>query len=271
MAPFGRLKESPTLRNFALDMGLLPGHSDYARFIILGRSRSGSNLLRGLLNAHPQVMAFGEIFQNKDEISWGLSGYPQNRKLQEQFLHEPVALLQEQVFRKQSKDVRAVGFKIFYYHAQDDDWRPVWDFLQNERSLQVIHIKRINMLRTHLSRKLALETDRWVNVTGERQTFQPIMLDYAECLADFEQTQSWQDESDRIFADHPLCHISYEGLSADIDAEMARVQEFLGVDLLPVTPETHQQNTQALSDSIANYEELKRQFAGTRWRVFFEE
>ena len=271
MSPFGRLMESPSIRNFALDLGLVSGHEDYTRFIVLGRSRSGSNLLRGLLNSHPQVTAFGEIFQNKETISWGLTGYGQGKRLHQQFQNDPVALLRSQVFRKQPAGICAVGFKIFYYHAQDERWRAVWEYLIQDEAIHVVHIKRNNVLRTHLSRKLAMETDRWVNVTGEDQRFRPVALDFEECLADFTQTQSWHDAYDKLFDDHPVCHVEYESLAADIGGEMARVQQFLGVERLEVAPETHRQITKPLSESISNYVELKQQFAGTEWQAFFED
>jgi hypothetical protein len=43
-------------------------HRDYTRFIILGRSRSGSNYLRGLLNSHRRIVAFGELFRSDEAI-----------------------------------------------------------------------------------------------------------------------------------------------------------------------------------------------------------
>lgn len=265
------LISSPAVRNLAMDLRLVAGHEDYTRFIILGRSRSGSNFLRGLLNSHPAIVAFGEIFQNKESIGWGLSGYPQTARMQELFRTEPVALLQSKVFRRQPNGIQAVGFKIFYYHAQDAEWLPIWDYLRKDSRLRVIHIKRMNVLRTHLSRKLAVQTERWVNVSGETERYGPVELDYDECVADFTQTQSWQRQYDELFRDHPVCVIEYEKLADSTDSEISRVQDFLGVDRFPVAPQTHRQVTQPLHESIANYSELRRRFAGTEWQVFFDE
>jgi hypothetical protein len=50
---------------------------------------------------------------------------------------------------------------------------------------------------------------------------------------------------------------------------MKTVQEFLGVDYENVQPQTYKQASRPLSDSIANYLELKRQFKGTPWEEFF--
>ena len=56
----------------ALETGLLQGHRDYTKFVILGRGRSGSNFLASLLKSHTQVICFGEIFNNsrQDIIRW---------------------------------------------------------------------------------------------------------------------------------------------------------------------------------------------------------
>ena len=64
----------PRVRKQALDLGLY-GHTDYARFIVLGRSRVGSNLLRGLLNAHPAIEAYGEI-ERKQKDAKGNPVFP---------------------------------------------------------------------------------------------------------------------------------------------------------------------------------------------------
>ncbi len=39
------------------------GNTDYRRFMILSRTRTGSTMLLSLLNSHPNVYAEGEIFR----------------------------------------------------------------------------------------------------------------------------------------------------------------------------------------------------------------
>jgi LPS sulfotransferase NodH len=261
----------PAMRDLALDLGLVAGHEDYTRFIILGRSRTGSNLLRGLLNSHPGAVVFGELFQSRESIGWGFADYRQTGRQVALFQRNPVAFVQSEIFRKFPTQVAAVGFKLFYYHAQDDDWRTLWTYLSDDKALHVIHIKRANLLRTHLSRKRAAVTDRWVNVDGRAERYAPISLDYAECLADFVQTRAWESEYDELFAAHPRLTVWYEALSADTDAEVQRIQTHLRLPIEAVIPETYRQANQPLSASIANFQELKQRFSGTEWEAFFEE
>lgn len=268
----------PYIRRAALVAGLLPGHTDYTRFIILGRSRSGSNFLRSLLNAHSQVAVFGEIFQSARgqdvrSIAWALPGYGQSARVLNLFRSDPTRFLETQVFHRFPPATRAVGFKIFYYHAHEPAWEPVWTYLRAHKDIHVIHIRRRNILETHLSRKRAILSDQWVKTSRHDPDapLPPIHLDYEECLADFVQTRAWETEYDRLFADHPKIEVVYEDLAADYRAEIARVQAFLGVASEPVAPQTFKQSSRPLSQSIANYAELKARFQGTPWAEFFTE
>ena len=266
-------KLQPLLVNKALEHGFLRGRQDYTRFIILGRSRTGSNFLRGLLNSHDQVLVFGEIFQNKNTIGWAMPGYSNNDRLMLEFHQEPVKFIENRVYKKFPANIRAVGFKIFYYHAHDDAWLPIWDYLRQHRELKILHITRQNMLRTHLSRKLATATDTWVDTSGNASRPKSVRLDYSECLQDFEQTWDWQQEYAHFFAEHDLMEIVYEDLATDYRPVMLNVLTFLGAEpnLDLIKPETYKQAQTPLSTAIENYQDLKTSFINTRWASFFEE
>ena len=136
---------SPLARKQALDLGLY-GQSDYARFIVLGRSRVGSNLLRGLLNAHPSIETYGEIFRDCGCLDWDHLGYFQSSSMRSLIVRDPVTFLDQRVLGRYPGAVRAVGFKIFYYHARDGAHAAVWPYLQRRADLKVIHLKRANLL-----------------------------------------------------------------------------------------------------------------------------
>jgi hypothetical protein len=101
------------LRNLALDLGVKAGHTNYVKFIVLSRSRVGSNLLRSLLNDHPAVEAFGEVFRSRDSLDWDHIGHLQSGKLLPLFQKDPVTFLGNKLFRKYPAGTAAVGFKIF--------------------------------------------------------------------------------------------------------------------------------------------------------------
>jgi LPS sulfotransferase NodH len=262
---------TPQLHDYARQLGLLEGHTGYTRFIILGRSRSGSNFLRGLLNTHPNIVAFEEMFKNPEQIGWGLEGYPQHGRALKLYQSDPIQFTEQYVFNRKPANIQAVGFKIFYYHAHQTPLAPIWDYLESREEIHVLHIKRQNILETHLSKKRAEKTGAWINLSGEQRQLPVIELDYEECLEDFEQTRRWETEYDRLFSTHPLLEIRYEDLARDYARIMPEIQQFLGVELQPVAPQTYRQSQQTLSAAIANYQELKARFTGSPWEPFFYE
>jgi LPS sulfotransferase NodH len=267
MKAFLRRLPAP-LRKRVLDLGL-GGHRAYTPFVVLGRSRVGSNLLRSLLNAHPGVIAFGEIFRDVGSLDWDHAGYFQSSTARSLVANDPVSLLERHVLGRYPRAVQAVGFKLFYYHAREGAQAAIWPYLQARTDIRVIHITRRNLLQTHLSRKRAAMTDRWVDTRGQDEAPAALELDFDECLGDFQQTTAWQQQCDHDFAGHPRLPVEYEALAADYRGEAARIQAFLGVPRVDVRPSTFQQARQPLSASIANYADLKRRFAGTPWAGFF--
>ncbi len=261
----------PRVQRLALEWGLLRGGRDYTRFIILGRSRTGSNFLRGLLAANRSVTLYGEVFKNPDSIEWGTPGLPDSGKVLARYRSDPGRFLEEYVYRPMPRDTRAVGFKLFYYHARSGPLAAIWEQLRDAQEVRVIHIKRTNILRTHLSRARAERSRRWVNLDGQHEDEAPIRLDPAACREDFEQTRRWEEEGGAFFTGHPLIDVIYERLADDASSETRRIQRFLGLPVEAVSPQTHKQTRVPLATAIENYAELKAFFRGTEWESFFEE
>lgn len=262
------------LRILALDLGMLGGCSDYCRFIILGTARAGSNFLRGLLHSHSQIVAFGELFRFYDSIGWDLPNYDrylQCQRLTALMQRDPSGFLEQKVFRRFPRQISAVGFKMFYYHAQDDSRKSIWTFLRNQKDLKVIHLKRNNTLRLILSLKKAHQTNKWTNTTGVGEENLAISLDYEECLKAFTEAPEIKRQFDIYFEGHHKIDVFYRDLSSNYESEMRRIQEFLGVDYEVVKPTTYRQSNLPLSEAISNYLELKRRFRGTPWEEFFED
>jgi LPS sulfotransferase NodH len=263
--------QDPKAKFLALEVGLLKGQTDYKRFIILGRSRTGSNFLRGLLNSHPAVYSLGEVFRNQDAIDFDHPDFLVTEKLIKLYQSDPITFLETVVFRKIPEQYSVLGFKLFYYHARTPPFDQLWHYLENHPEIHIIHIKRKNMLHTHLSRARAEQTDIWVNTSGQKEKQQALSLNYEACLQDFQQTRDWENWADRFFQNHPLIQVYYEDLASDFHEQAGRLQHFLNLKSMPLQPRTHKQSTQPLSSAIQNYAELKQRFAGSEWASFFED
>lgn len=262
------------VRNLAFDLRIRDGHSDYCKFIILTRGRSGSNFLRGLLNFHNQIVTFGELFRSYDSIGWDFPDYDQylqSQSLKTLMQNNPDIFLKEKVFKKFPKQILAVGFKIFYYHAQNDSRKTVWTFLRNQKDLKIIHLKRNNTLKVLLSLKRAFKTNKWTDITGSGEEDLAVSLSYEECLHEFTWAQEIKKEYDIYFKDNHKIDVFYENLSRHHESEVRRIQEFLGVTSEIVKPSTYKQSKQPLSKVISNYFELKKKFKDTPWEEFFED
>jgi LPS sulfotransferase NodH len=261
----------PYLRNLALDTGIMGGSKTYAKFVVLGRSRVGSNLLLSLLNAHSRVVAFGEILGDPNNINVKIPVDIQSIRTFTSMPKDPVRFLEKEVFRTFPAHISAVGFKIFYYHAQSASWKPVWTYLETHKILRIVHIKRQNILKTHLSRKRAEKTSAWIKTSSANAETTAIPLSYEECLNDFVKTQEWEKQYDLLFENHCKLDVLYEDLAHDYEGEMRQIFAFLDVDYERVEPATYKQTNQPLSKAIINYFELKEQFQGTPWAAFFED
>lgn len=256
----------------ALDVGLLPNHDNYTRFVIISRGRSGTSFLRSMLNDHPQVTTFGEIFRTYGEIGWDRPDYRATKAQLNLIQTDPVSFLEKALFRTYPKETMAVGFKLFYYHAQNSEWKPVWQYLQDSPEIRVIHLRRENVLATHLSLRRAFMTNKWNSKSDKSEDSPMITLTYEDCLEAFEATKQFEHDTDAFFAGHKYkLDMTYETLSSDTQAEMKRVQTFLGLEYFPTRTRLRKQNKKSLAESIANYEELRHRFVGTEFQRYFED
>lgn len=260
------------------DLGFFNSHKNYTKFIVLSQARSGSNFLLSLLGWHDRVVTYGELFVSPDSIGWHRDKYEeylQSKSLIRLMRDNPREFLEKKVFRKYPSPVSAVGFKIFYDQAQEGSVRTVWDFLQSQREIKVIHLKRKNMLKTLLSLEKALITNEWVVIDSDPKSSQTktvmVSLDYEKCLQYFNRTWESMQEHDRWFDRHPKIDVFYEDLSRDKVGEMLRIQNFLDLEYKTVQSFTVKQSCFSLSESISNYFDLKEKFQNTPWASFFED
>lgn len=223
------------------------------KFIILSRSRTGSNLLVSLLNSHPAIEARGELLQRRQETSF--------------------ADLIESGFSVSDERTRAAGFKFFYYHPLREDPTEIWEIFLGMPHLHVIHLKRRNILRTLVSHKLAMSDNVWQQSASDQvvgRTGKKVTLDIEELERVFTGTRAMEAEGDRKFAGHPVLEVHYENLVSDTFPTYSRITGFLGVEDWRPRTDLVRQNPEPLSRLIANYEELKEAFAATRWAGLFE-
>ena len=227
----------------------------YRKFIVLARSRTGSNLLISLLNSHPCIKAEGELFR---------------------ILHgENYKKILSNTFPEKLDNIKAKGFKIFYYHPVDNVSCGIWEDLKSIDDLFVIHLKRNNILRTLVSKKIAETNNEWLirnDQSGiDQKNILSVSFSVDELKKWFEQTRRWEIESDKNFSHHPLLSITYEEIVNDRVNAFQKITEFLGVHFVEPNTKLKRQNNRTMRECIKNYDELKSAFVNTEWACFFED
>jgi LPS sulfotransferase NodH len=267
------LKHREALARTLLNIRSIRGTTSYTRFVIVGIARTGSTMLVSQLNSHSQALVFGEIFRSEDAIGWDFTPFRsyQNRRLRTLYSSDSIAFLDQHVFRRWPGNHKAVGFKLFYYHARTPSRRPVWDYLIDRPEIRILHIKRRNLLRQYASLQLAHATNIWSTTPSVIQDPQKLRLGISACQNHFTWVRSLGEECDTLFKNHKIKNIYYEDLVSDTRRELRDIQTFLGLRHETLVAQTVRQQTQPLSQVIVNYDELREAFFGTEWRSFFDD
>lgn len=253
----------------AQDAGLLPADRDYTRFIIGASARTGSTLLMRSLAQHPAVQVYGEIVRNHDLFREHVHEF---RGAKELFQTQPSAFLDSRVFRKYPPSVDAVGFKLFYHHApRDIPWGDeVWRYLLDQPQLNVIHLKRHNLLQVYVSTTVAKASNEWIKYSESTTQQGGLTVDLDDMIAFFNTRRAGETDFDACFDRFPILPVRYESLANDFGNEMARIQEFLGLMPMPVSQGTKQRPSKPLSEQIANYDAVVDRLTDTEWAEFLE-
>ena len=241
-----------------------------ARFIIVSRGRSGSNLLVSLLNSHPAVRVHGDvlgesILRDPDRKAEILSEGPREYVKR---------CLDRNLFES------TIGAKVLYYQLERD-YEETWglpgltdvrEFLRSESDIKVIHLKRLNRLKTFASIHVAAITKEFIsrNRSGGAGHVR-ISLAPGDCEREFKQIGQWERDYDEFFEDHEIFDACYETLVARWQEEFDRILDFLDVPRRILRTNLQKQRSKHLSETIENYEELKAHFSGTEWSTFFED
>ncbi len=258
-------------------------------FVLVSYLRSGTHMLRTALESHPAVFCQTEVFN------------PDNPILP-YALDTPVdVILREHVFRSHPPRITHAGFVLHAYHPQalasrpgqraNPLWACVWEHLAALPGLRVLHLKRHNLLRRHVSHLLARRSRFWhswraesvARVThldapphpdsvewrpGERPALEVDALAFERDVA---EVLAWRQRADEALAACPRLDVGYEDLCADWESATARVQEFLGLPRAALRPAVNKLDERPLREAVSNYDELRARFSGTPLRAYFDE
>lgn len=248
------------LRNFYIDLRTnlnqcindLFGNRRYTKFVMISDSRTGSTLVNNMLGFHPNIITKGEVFRELPN------------KSSRQVWNE--------LFRKYPRKIKYVGFKLFYHHPLTGD-KEVWDLVEKDRSIIIVHLIRKNILRSLVSKKIGIKTKRWTENVNSAASIdlknKKIELLPEECEGFFEEIDGYQKKIDRSFPNHTIIPVTYEDLAKNRRAVIDGLYSKFGLRAYERDSELKKQNPESLEDLILNYYELKDHFRGSKWEIFF--
>ena len=219
------------------------------RFAVIGHSRTGSNYLYMGLNSSSCVRMYHEIFAKRNRELLG-------RTFDRIFL---------KVFQKESRNIDAVGFKLFYEHLTKDEWEKFF----THKYLKVIHLTRENRLRTIVSLDIAFKTDQWgISANDKNKEFaeKRIILDTSTLFDRLDQIHDCEKFIRHRFNDNNIFEVVYENLTTKPGKTFQDIGEYLGVDDIDISKITlTKQNPENLDQLIVNYDEVYELLKNTKY------
>lgn len=218
------------------------------RFVIFCQGRTGSSLLRSLLNSHPDVRCEGEILV--DPVA------------------EPIEFLRETA-RNPARPV--FGFKVKIYQLTDAQKVDPREFLSELRvqSYRIIYLRRNNLLRHAISNTFAEARRSYHDrSTGPRPS---LAVDPAQLIGVMQRRQKHLDNEAVVLEGFEYLTVEYERDLLDPRQHQPtadRVFAFLGLEPVSVATDLSRSVSGSLSDRIANYDELAAALDGTEFSHF---
>ena len=239
------------------------------KFVIVSIPRTGSNLMVGLLDSHPEIICHYELF-HKDEIF-------HSSKYGREFLGDFDAEKRDRKLRKFlkiiwkntfDKSAKAIGFKIFKDHNPK-----AMEKLLKDRKVKKFILKR-NLLFSYLSKKEAQKSGVFVVTKNENIKKEPPKTEFnhnefrtyeQNMKSFFEYTEGILNKKGQQFL-----AVNYEDLLKK--EEQKKWLEFLGIE--PDTSKMEvlfkKQNVRPPEDRISNYEEAAENLKNTEYEKYFK-
>lgn len=234
-------------------------------FVVLGAERTGSNMLMAMLADRPAVACANELFNPRAIAEGQLSYLPQSALAAPDLLalrRRDPAGLQAQLGRDAAaRGAVCHGWKLLYVHALVDG--RVTDALVGDPHLAVVHLLRRDRVARWLSMQRALASDQWLG--GRKAGDEQIVLPVAATALDFALHELLEARFRAVFAGQRSLELDYDDLVHRLPEVAERLGDFLGVDLRTMAPRTEKTGAPDIARQIANLDELRWAFDGTKW------
>jgi hypothetical protein len=230
-------------------------------FVLQSLPRSGGIMLGRMLNQHPQMRCFGEIFSTKP-VHLGPHGFGPDAPLN--------TLARLEYFGGRAYP-RKWGFRAHVYHgtpAYDAElFTDFWSAL--DPTVRVIHLLRENLFHRYVSHRVARLTDQWFVGAADETSIHHVTLRLSprEVAENCDEMEHWQAVGRERFP--RALTVLYEDLEHDFARSIGTILRYLSVDdAIALEPATVKLS-RSIRETVENYDELKRHFQASRWARYF--
>jgi hypothetical protein len=244
--------------------------SDITRFVIISIPRTGSNLLCGALDAHPEIICHYELFHKVaiyHSSKYGdecVKDYSVKKRNQ-----DPNAFLNHLFEFRFGKHAKTIGYKIFAGHNDS-----LLDELIQDRKVKKIILKRDNLFLAYVSHLEAQRSGVYVVVKEKENSTKANDFKVTVDLKKFKYFEkinsTFFENIENLLRSSSQEFISLDYNSALSDENRIKLLKFLSVSVNPelLELEYSKQNKRSIEERIANYYEIKRQFSGTKFEKY---
>jgi len=218
-----------------------------SKFIITCAARTGSTMLRYLLDSHPQICCHGEAFIRqgylrfifKNRRSFGLA--PGYKEFLPKFKSKPLEdFLTDDFLHTSDESVKAIGFKFKTDEYFDSGYQEISRYLKSRDEIRVIHLRRQDLLAQYISYLFVHKKyNPTVSFDKEHVSSQKRLVIKQNKLQRYLSLVTQREEAiEANLSGHLLHRVWYEDLVNDRDKHLGDILEFLGVDKVIPPPAT---------------------------------
>ena len=230
-------------------------NDDSRKFLILGQSRSGTQLLRTLLNSHADIHCDGELLHRDLQ-------YIPYRWLRELLRIYPDPLLQ---YWQNKASAPVYGFNLMFYHMAFP--KPTLQRLVRS-DWHVIHLVRENLLDIGLSFLIADRSGEWHREAGDKYPNRTFTIAPADLERELIKRSKWRALELELTKGIPHRKVLYERdllESARWQSTCDSIFHELQLDPSPVSTSLRKTDRRSPEEIIENFAELKEWLQNSRF------
>lgn len=222
------------------------------RFIILFYGRSGSGLLRTLLNCHPDVYCDVEIYLHRKSL------FPQ-RYLQNR----------SKIYGRRYYGHKAKLHQLENQCSDTDKIREIYF-----TGVKIIYLRRKNVLRQAVSALIGLQRDKWYDVGENKLQGQKFKISPEKLIKSMGHIETYSQKEMQLLEGLDCLKISYEDdllYEETHQLTMDKVFDYLGLYSVPVKTPYIKTSPENLEDIIENYHEIVELVGNSEYAHFLKD